>query len=52
MALLGEVGLLSGLVSWSWLLVSVLSFFEQSTLFMCILRASMGLIFLVYVLVL
>jgi len=52
LTVLGEVGLLSGLVSRSWLLVSVLSFFEQSTFFMCILIVSMGLIFLVYILVL
>jgi len=34
LTVLGEAGLLSGFVSWSWLLASVLSFFEQSTLFM------------------
>jgi hypothetical protein len=36
----------------SWLIMSDLSLFEQSTLFICILIASMGLIFLVYILVL
>jgi hypothetical protein len=52
LTVLGEVGLLSGLVPRSWLLVSVLSFFEQSTLFMCIFIVSMVLIFLVCILVL
>jgi NADH-ubiquinone oxidoreductase chain 4 len=55
--LLGETGLLSSLVSWSWCLMFVLVllsffFFLPLLLFICILIVSVGLFILLFILVL